>query len=98
MLVRTLETTFLPDALRNAAARSGPDHAWRSRCARANAYLADAGLPTTADEASAAAAYVALRTDWDRDIVNLAHAMGYDPSTVDTAGAGFAPHPADAAD
>lgn len=90
MLVRTLETTFLPGAPPKPTADPARSHAWRRRCARAIVDLAGAGLPTVADSASGEAAYVNLRAQWDGDVSKLVPALGYELSAIDTAGAGAA--------
>ncbi len=88
MLVRTLEKTFLPGGPPVPTVESGRHAAWRRRCSDAIAYLEDAGLPTARDRASAEAAYVTLRAQWDADLVKLSPALGYELSAVDTAGVG----------
>ena len=90
MLVRTLETNFLPDDPPAPSVDSDRDSAWRSRCSRAIAHLAGAGLPVTADRTAGEAAYVKLRVQWDRDVSRLIPALGYKLSEIDTAGADFA--------
>jgi hypothetical protein len=88
MLVRTLEQTFLPGAPPEPNFESVQNAVWRRRCSDAIAYLADAGLPTTQDRASAEAAYVELRARWDGDLARLAPALGYEWTAIDTAAVG----------
>lgn len=88
MLLRTLDRTFLRDGPNGADPTPNPETAWRSRAARAIAFLASAGLPTTADRTAAETDYLEQRREWDDAVTRLGRAMGYDIATIDPAGAG----------
>ena len=60
---------------------------WRRRHAAAIRRLRQAGIHTIADEQAGAAAYVKLRSEWDRYITTFIRYMAHDPAEVDPAGA-----------
>lgn len=86
MLVRTLETTFLPGSAPDPSRDPERAAAWRSRWSRAVDDLAVAGLPVRGDRASGEAAYLDQRAQWDGSVARLAGALGYDLSEIDTVG------------
>ena len=56
---------------------------WRERYSAAVARLADAGLQVRPDAAAGADDYVALRSEWDRPVHDLATAMLYDCAPIE---------------
>jgi len=93
MLVRTLETTFLPGAASEAPHDEARASAWRLRLTRAVGNLAATGLPVSSDRSASEASYLEVRAHWDSDISRLAPALGYDIREIDTAGAGHDAEP-----
>ena len=86
-LATTLEDSFVKGG---APGPQPPEHAvaerWRRRYFAALQRLRQAGIATIANEQEGAAAYVALRSCWERDLTKLARSMAFDIETLDPAG------------
>jgi hypothetical protein len=77
--------------LSGAAAHPGPPteeakERWRQRYRVAVRRLQQAGIPTVEDEEAGARYYVALRTEWDGVVGQLASALAYTREEIDPAG------------
>jgi hypothetical protein len=92
ILITSLAETFLPDDC--PPADEPPDdearERWRRRYFAARRRLAQAGIPTLADQNAGAENYIELRRQWQRHIEHLAPALAYSISEVDPVGS----HPA----
>jgi hypothetical protein len=87
ILVRALEENFISGgALGSQAPDRGTAERWRHRYFAALDRLRQAGIATIANEQEGAAAYVALRSCWERDLTKLARSMAFDVETLDPAG------------
>jgi hypothetical protein len=89
MLLRMLDHAFM-------SPRNGPDECdpiraatrerWKRRFFTALEKLHNAGIPTVADERAGAERYIALRTEWQCQIAQLAPMLGYTAEEIDPAG------------
>ncbi|HEX5387883.1 MAG TPA: hypothetical protein VFW66_14360 [Gemmatimonadales bacterium] len=88
----TLERTVLPGGTPDPKKPTDPDAAarWRRRYAAALRCFRAAHIPTVADEAAGAEAYVAMRARWDRYVTALAPYLGHSMQEIDPAAAGAA--------
>jgi hypothetical protein len=87
LAITSLAATFLS----GAAAHPGPPteeakERWRQRYRVAVRRLQQAGIPTVEDEEAGARYYVALRTEWDGVVGQLASALAYTREEIDPAG------------
>jgi hypothetical protein len=92
-LQKTLSTTFVPSHVAGPGAiDAGTQEIWRRRYRQAVARLQQAGIRTTTDERTGAAAYELLRSEWDFYIRAMAPELGYSKEDIDhaTATAGTA--------
>jgi hypothetical protein len=87
LLLTSLEESFVPSGARHDDAK--PDdrtrEQWRRRYAAAVQRLRDANIATVVDEPEGAAAYVALRAEWNGHVATLAPVMMYDMAEIDPA-------------
>jgi hypothetical protein len=87
LLLTSLEENFVSRGTPHGEAE--PDERtqehWRRRHAAAVQRLREAGVATVADERGGAAAYVALRREWEGHVAALAPAMLYDMDEIDPA-------------
>ena len=85
-LLKTLEHTLLPGQSREYPGEpSDADReSWRRRYYRAIKMLREAGIETVASEQQGADAYIAMRTCWNRYVVDLASYMSWPISDIDT--------------
>lgn len=83
-----LESTFLPGpSPTDYEAPPDAKDKWRDRFRRAQAHLAQAGIPVEQDAAAGAERYIELREQWQRRIELLTEHMGFAYSHMDPASA-----------
>jgi hypothetical protein len=96
-LVTTLEHVFVRGG--PPQQKGPPDEdtreRWRRRYFSALRQLSAAGIPTVAGEEAGAEAYIALRSEWDRQIATITPTMGYSMEEIDLAGTRVAANSAD---
>jgi hypothetical protein len=87
MLVQTLERTFLTDEPPGSQAPDAVTRAaWRRRFDSALFKLRRAGISVSTNADAAFDQYVDLRSGWNRSVMTLVPAMGYETAEVDPAG------------
>lgn len=86
-LVKTVSTAFLEGLPDPPAAIDPADEArWRRRYGAALRRIKEAGIQTIDDEEEGAAAYVALRAQWNHLIAHLAPHLGFSMQEIDPEG------------
>jgi len=85
LVLHMLEDTFLEGhaGKGEASAATQREDEWRRHYCVALQQLRAAGIPSTTEERQGEADYVAQRREWDADVRELGHALGYARSEVD---------------